>query len=79
MNLQEFTGTYGSGKTECTIFTAETAAGTWYAVEGSSNVNLTADEISNGTDVEGLSDIDYFSMSKGTIDSLEDLENAINS
>ncbi len=78
MKLREFTGTYGSAKTPTTIYTAETRRGTWYAVEDSHNVNLTTDEISNGTDVEELRDVDTFTMSKSTINSLEDLENAIN-
>jgi queuine/archaeosine tRNA-ribosyltransferase len=79
MTLQEFTGTYGSQETECTIYTATTRRGTYYAVEGSQTVNLTTDEIDNGTNVEELTDIDCFTLSRSTIDSLEDLEEAINS
>jgi hypothetical protein len=79
MNLQEFTGTYGSNLTPCTILTAQKRnGGTWYCVEGSKNVNFTFDEITNGTDAEELNDDDFFTASQ-EIYTLEELEEAINS
>ena len=82
MRLYEVNGTYGSGKTPCTVFVAETETRgdihTWYVCEGSVNVNLTPDEIEEGVNVEELSDIDMFTASK-PIYSVEDLEEAINS
>lgn len=78
MKLYEVNGTYGSGKTPTTVFCAETNSGlTWYVCEGSQNVNATYDKISEGVNVEELADVDYFSGI--TINSLEDLETAINS
>lgn len=80
METFELNGTYGSGKTPCTVLCAKTSKNsnaTWYAVEGSQNVNKTFDQLNNGVNVEELSDIDCFTWSKG-INSLEELENAIN-
>jgi hypothetical protein len=77
MKLSEIYGTYGSGKTPCTVFLAETNRGTWYAVEGSRNVNFTRDKINSGVNVETLSDVDFFTAAK-EIDSLEEFENQIN-
>jgi len=77
MNLQEFTGTYGSEKTECTILTAEDRkGGRWYCVEGSKNVNYTYDDIENGTNVEELRDDDFFTAGS-EINTLEELEESI--
>jgi hypothetical protein len=76
MKLYEVNGTYGSGKTPCTVFVAENRDGSkWYVCEGSQNVNLTYDEISDGVNVEELSDEDCFTGI--TVNSLEDLEQAI--
>lgn len=78
MNLQEFSGTYGSNSTPCTILTAQKRNGTtWYCVEGSKGVNLTPEEIKNGTNVEELEDIDFFTAGQ-EIYTLEELEEAIN-
>lgn len=77
MKLYEVTGTYGSGKTPCTVFVAEERHGSWYCVEGSKNVNCTLDEIEEGVNVEELGDVDCFTWSK-PIESLEELETAIN-
>ncbi len=78
MQFKEVNGTYGSNKTKTAIYTATNSNGaTWYAVEGSKGVNRTYDEIEEGTDVEGLKDFDFFTWSKN-IESLEDLEEAIN-
>jgi len=77
MKLYEVSGTYGSGKTLCTVFVASNGADKWYVVEGSVNVNITLDEIEDGVDVEILSDYDMFTASE-PINSLEELEQAIN-
>ncbi len=77
MNLYEITGTYGSSHTPSTIFCATESNGlTWYVCEGSSNVNATYDEVCEGVDIETLSDTDCFTGI--TVNSLEDLERAIN-
>lgn len=77
MKLYEVSGTYGSGKTPCTIFVAEERDGTkWYCVEGSENVNQTWQDIEDGVNVEELEDIDCFTGY--VITSLEELEEAIN-
>lgn len=68
MKQYEINGYYGSGKTPATVF----VYGKWYAVEGSVNVNKTLQEITNGTNVEELSDVDMFTASK-PIDSLQEL------
>lgn len=70
-------GTYGSGRTPCTVYTYGSPFGTWYAVEGSSNVNHTTEELSDGVNVEEVSDDDAFTWPDG-IYSEEDLESAVN-
>jgi len=78
MKTYEIEGTYGSDKTPCTVFVAAYNGKFWYACERSANVNCTDwmpdDE---PVDVECLTDIDCFTWSK-PIESLEELENAIN-
>ena len=77
MRTDTVKGYYGSGNTNCLIFTAEDRSGnTWYVVEGGKTVNLTADPINLGCNVEELSDIDCFTWNKG-IESEEELEEAI--
>jgi hypothetical protein len=76
MKLATIRGTYGSGKTPCDVHTMETHAGTWYAVDGSSNVNLSPDPLEPGVDVETVPDVDAFTWPKG-VHSLEDLETAV--
>jgi hypothetical protein len=78
MKLYEVSGTYGSGKTPCAIFVAEETYRAWYCVGGSVNVNCTVEDITNGVNVEELRDIVMFTAGK-PIESLEELENAINS
>ena len=78
MNTYEINGSYGSHNTPCTIFCATTSRGTWYAVEGSLNVNFTHDDVTDGVNVEDLSDSDMFT-SGAAIDSLETLENEVQS
>lgn len=78
MKLYEVNGTYGSGKTPCTVFVAENRDGSkWYVCEGSQNVNKTYDEVEDGVNVEELQDADCFTGR--FINSLDDLKNAINS
>lgn len=69
-------GTYGSRQTPCNVLCADTRQGTWYAVEGSSNVNLTPDPLEDGTDVETLPDVDTLTWQDG-INSEEELQTAI--
>ena len=71
-----FKGTYGSGQTPCTVIALEYDGLTWYAVEGSVNVNLTPDDLYDGVDVEMLEDIDCFTWPDG-IHSEDDLEEAV--
>lgn len=60
-NLYEVDGFYGT-RNRGTILVYETFSGKrWYCVEGSCNINCTYDEITDGTNVETLSDIDTMS------------------
>jgi len=77
MKTYEINGFYGSGNTPCTIFCAAIPRGTWYAVEGSHNVNFTHEDVSEGVNVEELSDSDTFT-SGVPIDSEQTLENEVN-
>lgn len=77
MKTNTISGTYGSQKTPCQVITATLRnGGTWYAVEGSSNVNFTFNEMPEGVDIETLEDVDTFTWPAG-IDSEETLELAI--
>ena len=77
MKTDTIKGTYGSGKTPCLVFTATDRNGaTWYAVEGSANVNRTMEDLENGVDVETVADFDSFTWPAG-IDSEETLREAI--
>ena len=72
MNLYEVSGFYGT-RNRGTILVYETNGGKrWYCVEGSCNINCTYDEISDGTNVERLSDIDTMS-SMDPIESVNEL------
>lgn len=70
--LIEYRGTYGGGN-PCMVFVYETRGGAWYAVQDSLNVNFTHDEITEGVDVETLTDSDMFTASQ-PINSTEILE-----
>ncbi len=70
----EFDCTYGSNKTQDTGYYHNG----WYCVHGSTNVNFTHDEVSDGTDVEELSDVDIFTWAS-PINSLEELIDAVES
>jgi len=73
----EIEATYGSQQTPCTVFFEECSRGrTYYAVEGSSNVNCTYEELCDGADVETVEDCDCFTWPDG-ICSHEDLVEAI--
>ena len=79
MNLYEVQGTYGNAKTPSPIYVAEDNDGLrYYVADGSVNVNQTCDEIEEGVDIETLFDVDMFTAGK-PIESLEELEEAINS
>jgi hypothetical protein len=78
MQTFEVDGYYGSQKTPCKVLCAKTRNGTWYCVEDSKNVNLTLENVQHGVHVEYLQDVDMFTAG-APINSLEELENAINS
>lgn len=79
MNLFTVNGFYGSERTATTVFCAEMRNGkTWYVCEGSVNVNATVQELSDGVNVEELSDVDFFTAGK-PVESLEELEIQIES
>ncbi len=71
--MKEITGFYGSNNTPCTVFYYDG----WYCVEDSKNVNRTYEDLENGVNVEYVKDYDCFTWSEG-INSLEELENAVN-
>ena len=72
------TGFYGGSKTPCTIFAAKERNGlTWYAVEGSLNVNATFEDIKEGCNVETIDDVDAIT-SGNPIESISDLLNTVN-
>ena len=59
MKTDTIPGTYGNARTLCNILTYQNRDGsTWYAVEGSQNVNLSPHPLDAGTDVETVQDID---------------------
>ena len=70
-------GVYGSQHIPCDVICAKSIdGGTWYAVEGSVNVNCTNEEINERVNVENLEDVDMFTWPDG-IDSEETLEKAV--
>lgn len=77
MKTDTIRGTYGSAFTPCNVFTAtERNGATWYAVEGSCNVNCTYEELAPGVNVETVPDVDTFTWPDG-IHSEEDLAAAV--
>ena len=74
--LKEIKGTYGSGKTQTTIFVYNRCGINWYVCEGSKNINATYEELSDGVDVEMLQDVDIIT-SLNPITSLSELEEAV--
>jgi len=66
------TGFYGGSHTPCNVFTCCIGGVTWYAVEGSQNVNAVEQWLADGVDVEELNDVDMFTWPDG-IDSEETL------
>ena len=74
MNAYTVKGTYGRG-TPCEVHCFSTWGGTWYAVDGSVNVNMCrAVVLSDGVDVETLKDDDTFTAAD-PIKSAEQLRN----
>jgi len=69
-------GYYGTSHNPCTVFCLDDNGGTWYAVEGSQNVNFTYDPVELGVDVEELQDVNAFTWPDG-IHSEDDLEVAV--
>jgi hypothetical protein len=76
MRTNTIQGTYGSRQTPCDIFTYETRQGTWYACEGSVNINCTHEEMRDGVDVETLADHDTMTAS-APVNSEDDLEREV--
>jgi len=69
-------GTYGSLNIPCNVFVYVNRDMVWYAVEGSSNVNGTYEQIEDGVDIEKIHDCEYFSW-KEDINSEDDLVIAV--
>lgn len=79
MHTNTIRGTYGSGKTPCSVYIATNSRGlTWYVVDGSQNVNATYSDVEDGVDVEELPDVDTFTWPRG-VNSEEELVEAIES
>jgi hypothetical protein len=70
--VKEITCTYGGSKTPANCYTWGDRSGTWYAVEGSTNVNHTPDDMPQGVDVEELADDDT-GTAAAPINSAEDM------
>jgi len=71
-DIDEITCTYGGSKTPATCYTWAGRSGTWYAIEGSLNVNCTFDDLAEGVDVEELNDHDT-GTAAAPINSAEDM------
>ena len=69
-------GYYGMGHNPCNVFCYDDPNGTWYAVEGSQNVNFTFDLVEDDVCVETLNDHDVFTWTDA-INSEEELEEAV--
>jgi len=69
-------GHYGTSHNPCTVFCLDDNGGTWYAVEGSQNVNFTYDPVGPCVDVEELQDVNAFTWPDG-INNEEELEEAV--
>jgi len=74
----EVQGYFGCSRpTPCTIFIYKKRNGlTWYAVEGSTNINATYDEVVDGINVEGMHDVDTITAD-APVNSEEDLEREV--
>jgi hypothetical protein len=72
----EVNGTYGSAQIPCNVFCMDTHHGTWYAVEGSCNVNLSPEPLEEGVDVEEIQDLDGFTWPDG-VHTLDELEKSV--
>lgn len=70
-------GSYGGCNTPCEIFVCEISGGNAYCIQGSKNINLTRQTLTDGVWVEELRDFDYFQSSnpiQEVRDLLEELE-----
>ena len=76
-NTETITGTYGNNQTPCNVITLQDGVNTWYCVEGSQNVNLAPELLSNGVDVETIQDIDCFTWNE-PIENETELEESVN-
>ncbi len=77
--LREVEGIYGSEETPSIIFVSEELdGGRWYVAKGGVGVNYTYDGISDGVNIELLSDVDTYTVRK-PINSLGDLQASLDS
>ena len=75
MNAQEIEGYVGGiTKRPNIIFIAQDRrGGTWYVAQGGVTVNLTVEDVTDGTWIDELSDIDCFTVNE-PIETLEEFE-----
>ncbi len=75
--LYTISGYYGSGNNKIDVFCAKMSDGlTWYVCDGAQTVNATYEDISEGANVEYISDSDCFTWPDG-VESLEELRRSI--
>ena len=73
----EVMGTYGGSKTRTMIYVyPQRDSSSWYAVDGSTNINRTWDDLRDGVDVETLDDFDTM-QSDSPVESTDDLEREV--
>jgi hypothetical protein len=73
----EINATYGSHKTETTVYVAMCRGGYWYVADGSKNINFTH-ELHDGINLESIVDSDYMHASV-PVNSVSDLVDQIDS
>ena len=79
MSYKFFTisGYYGNGHTLTDVFCASDRRGLiWYVAEGGQTVNATFEELTDGVNIELLTDVDCYTVD--SVNSLDDLENSLN-
>ncbi|NIP51165.1 MAG: hypothetical protein GWN00_32295, partial [Aliifodinibius sp.] len=69
---REIKATYGGSRTPCDLYVCECDGVSWYAVEGSQNINATYEYLEHGVDIETLEDHDT-AQADSPIESLEQL------
>ncbi len=78
MTTFEVDGFYGTRNRAIIYCAKDRRGGTWYAAEGSTNINYTFDELIDGVNIESLHDVDSLSADN-PVNSTEDLVNEIQS